>query len=264
MGNCYIPDCSLYSSSQWKGKKFSVEVADLKTWTQLGNQSMSSQSSTWSTYALAKQGLKKLKNIVSQWCRPDKTIHAAFQGRRHLYFMYCRLVALTAQRIYYYILNLLLRSRCMNTGPYWGETKWLLQSSHGKSILQRAKCVLKRASVEEKEDEVQLLTRMHRAICFFFPPCFRKQWSSYARCRRTSVKCGGCRCSATYPCFVWLEKATRKCSIFGVQRPPWAGIPFINILFLPSDREFSKPGKHCLFYNLVPTSLYTRQFVWFS
>lgn len=58
--------CSLYSSSHWKGKNFSVEVADLKTWTQLGNLSMSNQSSTRSTYASAKQGLKKLKNIVRQ------------------------------------------------------------------------------------------------------------------------------------------------------------------------------------------------------
>lgn len=107
VGACYNGEllypwlCSLYSSSHWKGKNFSVEVADLKTWAQLGNLSMSSQSSTWSTYALAKQGLKKLKNIVSQWCRPDKSIHAAFQGRRHLYFMYCRFVALIAQRIHY-------------------------------------------------------------------------------------------------------------------------------------------------------------------
>lgn len=93
--------CSLYSSSHWKGKNFSVEVADLKTWTQLGNLSMSSQSSTRSTYALAKQGLKELKNIVRQWYRPDKTIHAAFQGRRHLYFMYCHFIALIAQRNYY-------------------------------------------------------------------------------------------------------------------------------------------------------------------
>lgn len=102
----------------------------------------------------------------------------------------------------------------------------------------------------------------------FFPhsphaphPCFRKQWKSYPKSRRTSVKCRGCTCSATYPSFVWLEKTTRKCSISGVQRSPLAVIPFINILFLPSDKEFSKSGKHCLFYNLVPTSLYTRQFV---
>lgn len=38
--------CSLCSSSHWKGKRFSVELAKLKTWTQLGNLSMSSQSST--------------------------------------------------------------------------------------------------------------------------------------------------------------------------------------------------------------------------
>lgn len=101
MRNCYPWLCSLCSSSHWKGKKFSVQVADLETWTQLGNLSMSGQSSIWSTYASAKQSLKKLKSIVSQWSRPDKTIHAAFQERSHLNFMYCHLIALPAQHIYY-------------------------------------------------------------------------------------------------------------------------------------------------------------------
>lgn len=92
--------CSLYSSSHWKGKNVSVQVADLETWTQLGNLCMSRQSSTWSTYASAKQCLKTLKSIVSQWSRPDKTIQPAFQKGEHLYFIYCHLIVLIAQRIY--------------------------------------------------------------------------------------------------------------------------------------------------------------------
>lgn len=162
----------------------------------------------------------------------------------------------------------------MNMGPYWGEPKWLLQNCHEKCIFKRVKCILKETSVKEKEDEVQLLywnAQSNSAFLLFFnlffffsPACFMKQWSSYSRCRRTSVKRGGCRCSDTYLCFVWLERATRKRSISGVQRCPWPGIYFINILSLPSDREFSKPGKHSLFCNLVSTSLYRRLFVWFS
>lgn len=168
MRNCYYPWlCSLYSSSHWKGKNFSVQVADLKTWTQPGNLRMSRQSSTWSTYALAKQSLKTLKSIVSQWSRPDKTIQPAFQEGKHLYFIYCHLIVLIAQ------LNLLLRSKGMNTGLYWRETKSVLQNCYGK-------CVLRRTSVKGRNG-VQLqagITGECRVILLFFCINFREEMSS--------------------------------------------------------------------------------------
>lgn len=144
---------------------------------------------------------------------------------------------------------------------YWWETKWLLQSSHGKQICKGAQCALKRTSVMEKEDEVQLPKWNAQRI--FFSSCSRKQGSGYTRYRRTSMKYGACRyfCYISLLCVVW--KGNKKMQHFWISGIPRDRDPFYKHCFC-HQKKISKPRKHSLFFKLVPISLYRRQFLSFS
>lgn len=102
---------------------------------------------------------------------------------------------------------------------------------------------------------------MHREN--FFSSCFRKQGSSYTRCRRTSVKYGACRCFCYISLLCVVAKGNKKMQHFWISEIPRGRDPFYKHI-VSAIRKFSKPGKHPLFYNVVPILLYTRQFLWFS